>query len=43
VLSPRPGHLRLDLEVNVPRPREEEILYTPHFGDLARKLKEAIG
>ena len=43
VLSPRPGHLRLDLEVNVLRPRDEEILYTPHFGDLARKLKDAIG
>jgi NitT/TauT family transport system ATP-binding protein len=43
VLSPRPGHVKLDLEVDLPRPRPDEILYTPHFGKLARKLKAAIG
>jgi NitT/TauT family transport system ATP-binding protein len=43
VLSPRPGRLRLDLPVTLPRPRDPEILYTPAFGELARKLRSAIG
>ena len=43
VLSPRPGRIRLDLEVDLPRPRPDEIRYTRHFGTLARKLKDAIG
>jgi NitT/TauT family transport system ATP-binding protein len=42
VLSPRPGHVKMDLEVDLPRPRPDEIRYTPHFGRLARKLKAAI-
>jgi NitT/TauT family transport system ATP-binding protein len=43
VLSPRPGHLRLDLPVVLERPRDPDILYTPAFGELARKLRSAIG
>jgi NitT/TauT family transport system ATP-binding protein len=43
VLSPRPGKLRLDLPVSLPRPREEEIRYTAAFSDLARQLRAAIG
>ena len=42
VMSARPGKIKLDLQVDLPRPREEEVRYTPHFGDMARKLKEAI-
>jgi NitT/TauT family transport system ATP-binding protein len=42
VLSARPGRVKLDLTVDLSRPRAEEIRYTPHFGKLARKLKEAI-
>ncbi len=42
VLSQRPGTLKLDLKVDLPRPRLEEVRYTPHFGRLARRLKEAI-
>lgn len=42
VLSQRPGTLRLDLEVDLPRPRQDDMRYTPHFGRLAKKLKEAI-
>jgi NitT/TauT family transport system ATP-binding protein len=42
VLTQRPGSVKLDLEVDLPRPRYDEIRYTPHFGKLARKLKEAI-
>lgn len=43
VLSPRPGSLRLDLAVELPRPREEGIQYTPAFGSLASRLRRAIG
>jgi NitT/TauT family transport system ATP-binding protein len=42
VLTARPGKIKLDLPVDLPRPREEEMRYTLHFGKLARKLKEAI-
>jgi NitT/TauT family transport system ATP-binding protein len=43
VLSPRPGEIRLDLPVDLPRPREEEMKYTPEFGEIARQLRSAIG
>ena len=43
VLTQRPGRIKLDLNVDLPRPRLEEIRYTAHFGKLARQLKEAIG
>jgi len=42
VLTQRPGKIKLDVEVDLPRPRKEDIRYTPHFGKLARKLREAI-
>ena len=42
VLTQRPGKVKLDLEVDLPRPRTDDIRYTPHFGRLARKLREAI-
>jgi len=43
VLSPRPGVVRLDLKVDLPRPREEGMRYTPEFGEIAKRLKAAIG
>jgi NitT/TauT family transport system ATP-binding protein len=43
VLTQRPGKIKLDLEVDLRRPRKEEMRYTSHFGKLARKLKDAIG
>jgi ABC-type nitrate/sulfonate/bicarbonate transport system, ATPase component len=43
VLSQRPGRIKLDLKVDLPRPRLDEMRYTAHFGKLARQLKEAIG
>ncbi len=43
VLTQRPGKIKLDLAVDLPRPRPDEIRYTSHFGELARRLKEAIG
>ena len=42
VLTQRPGKVKLDLRVDLPRPRMDDIRYTPHFGKLARKLREAI-
>jgi NitT/TauT family transport system ATP-binding protein len=42
VLSPRPGHLLLDLAVELPRPREDEMRYTQSFSTLARQLRAAI-
>lgn len=43
VLTPRPGRLRLDLAVDMPRPRHEDVRYSPKFGRLARQLRTAIG
>ena len=43
VLTQRPGRIKVDLSVDLPRPRADEIRYTAHFGDLARRLKDAIG
>lgn len=42
VLSKRPGQLRLDLKVELSRPRGDEIRYTPQFGHLAAILRAAI-
>ena len=42
VLTARPGKVKLDLKVDLPRPRNDEMRYTAHFGKLARRLKEAI-
>lgn len=42
VFTSRPGKIGLDLPVNLPRPRREEMRYTPEFGDMAGKLKAAI-
>ena len=43
VLTPRPGRVRLDLQVGIPRPRDEEIAYTPEFAGLSRRLRSSIG
>lgn len=42
VLSARPGSLRLDLTVDLPRPRDEETRYMPDFQALARRLRGSI-
>lgn len=43
VLSDRPGRLRLNLTVNLPRPRQEAMRYSAAFGRLARQVRQAIG
>jgi NitT/TauT family transport system ATP-binding protein len=42
VLTQRPGRVKLDLNVDLPRPRQDDIRYTPHFGKLAKELRSAI-
>jgi NitT/TauT family transport system ATP-binding protein len=42
VLTQRPGKIKLDVEVDLPRPRVDDIRYTSHFGKLAKKLRAAI-
>lgn len=42
VLTQRPGKIKVDMEVDLPRPRKEDVRYTSHFGKLAKKLREAI-
>jgi NitT/TauT family transport system ATP-binding protein len=42
VLTQRPGKIKFDLKVDLPRPRNDDIRYTSHFGKLARKLRETI-
>jgi NitT/TauT family transport system ATP-binding protein len=41
-LSPRPGSVRLDLQIPLARPRTIEQSYTPEFGRLAERLRLAI-
>lgn len=42
VLTQRPGKIKMDVAVDLPRPRKDDIRYTSHFGKLARKLRAAI-
>ncbi len=42
VFSPRPGRIRTEMMVDLPRPRTEDIRYSPQFMDLARSLRAAI-
>jgi NitT/TauT family transport system ATP-binding protein len=42
VLTPRPAQIQLDLEVNLPRPRQQNLRYTPEFAYLASQLHTAI-
>src|SRR5271157_690363 len=42
VLTPRPAQICLDLTVDLVRPRQAEIRYTAHFGELSQRLRAAI-
>lgn len=42
VLTQRPGKIKFDMQVDLPRPRNDDIRYTSHFGKLAKKLRDAI-
>lgn len=43
VLTSRPGRVCLDLPVDLPRPRDDSIRYSPRFGELAGQIRDAIG
>jgi NitT/TauT family transport system ATP-binding protein len=42
VLSDRPGKINLVLDVDIPRPRANDIQYSAKFGNFARRLRAAI-
>jgi NitT/TauT family transport system ATP-binding protein len=42
VLTPRPGRIAGILEVELPRPRDEEIELTPHFLEQLRRLRDLL-
>ncbi len=42
VFTPRPARIALELEVDLPRPRSEDLRYTARFGELSRRLRAAI-
>ncbi len=41
-ISPQPGNLRLDLKIDLERPRQEDSRFSPGFVKLTKKLREAI-
>ncbi len=43
VLSDRPGQLRLDLKVELDRPRKDDDHYSVLFGQMAKEVRQAIG
>jgi NitT/TauT family transport system ATP-binding protein len=42
VMSARPGRVVMTKEVDLPRPRELEICYQPHFIDIVHELRGKI-
>ena len=42
VLSPRPGTIKLDLNVTLPRPRTPDMQYTNEFSVLAQHLRQSL-
>jgi NitT/TauT family transport system ATP-binding protein len=42
VMSPRPGTIRAEVVVNLPRPRTLDVMYTEFFGALSRQVRKAI-
>jgi NitT/TauT family transport system ATP-binding protein len=42
-MSPRPGRIRFEVAVNLPRPRTLEVMYTEFFGALSREVRRALG
>ncbi len=42
VMSPRPGQIRLDLPVALPRPRQVDFIYSDTFAAIAQQVRAAI-
>lgn len=43
VMSPRPGRIKAEVVVDLPRPRSLDVIYTEFFGALSRRVREAVG
>ncbi|MBI5711900.1 MAG: ABC transporter ATP-binding protein [Chloroflexi bacterium] len=43
VFTPRPGSLRAEIKVNLPRPRNLEMTYSKEFGEIASRVRVEIG
>lgn len=43
VLSKRPAKIKMDIPIDLGRPRSAELRYSKGFGELARKLRSTIG
>jgi len=43
VMSPRPGRIRADVSVDLPRPRTLDVTYTEFFGAMTRRVRAALG
>jgi NitT/TauT family transport system ATP-binding protein len=43
VMSKSPGRFVVRREINLPRPRELELTYTPEFGEIVQELRSHIG
>ncbi len=43
VMSDRPGQVKADVQIDLPRPRRVEQLATPRFGELTLAVRQAIG
>jgi NitT/TauT family transport system ATP-binding protein len=41
-ISPQPGMIRLDLRIDLPRPRKDEDRFSPQFVEYTQKLRKAI-
>jgi NitT/TauT family transport system ATP-binding protein len=42
VMSPRPGRLRAEITIALPRPRAVEMMASAEFGALAQQVRRAI-
>lgn len=42
VMSTRPAHIELDLDIPLQRPRPLELIYTSEFGELAGRIRSSI-
>jgi NitT/TauT family transport system ATP-binding protein len=43
VLSTRPGEIKRELEIDLPRPRRQRMIAEPEFGRLVRELLTELG
>ena len=43
VLSARPGNIKCELKIDLPRPRRQKMIAEPEFGKLVRELLEELG